>query len=556
MIRFTSVTANFIGNVDAYVFLVPLILPSLRYTLVGAKIDEQTVAAALKPPVPRSLYRRALHNRLSESSGGGSSQPHVTRREASGSVDLLDNEDSLTEWAGSTSANPDLEDVGGGFQMKVRSDSGGYREETDIHLEFMLTYIDAAAREITTKTMQWKNGLTTGSSTAAGVAATLKRNLAISPRSGGSSALPAASLEGLLEILPGALPDPLCVFVPSQKLGTVRPASEEKKLAAMKLDSIDQQRIKNLFSATYSLADANRASNFVDPAFEQVVEGKLAVTNESIVTAQRLKSLSIPPLSPDFGGLCQPDGRPFNLYTEVLDLGAAHESSRAQWRPKENMLILSLHEHASEVSRLAVCRDQSFFASASLDKTVKVWQPNTFEKHAYPKSALTYEQRSPVTDLCVIENTHSIASCSENGSIHVWRVEVGMQKKQSSGGAASASSTAASESDTTTAGGGHLSVLGSSQLKKIDPAEGSVLGIQHFNSESASVLLYSTQKGLIHAWDLRSSSEPFVFPIRPELVWIPHKLIMIPEMNSDPVVFHPFLRVFQQQYLLHRTGTG
>lgn len=519
MIQFTVVTANFIGDVDAYVFLVPLILPSLKYSLIGTKINEDTLKAALRPPVPRILYRRSLHSLLNASSGSGGSS--VTRREASGSVDLLDSEDSLTEWTRERSsiANDDDEIFDG--IGKRRSDSGAYiRDEAEEHLEFMLPYIDAAAREITTKTMQWKNGLTTGSSTAAGVAATLKRNLSIAPRSTSTNALPTASLEGLLEILPGALPDAQSLFVPSQKYGAFRPASEEKKLATLKLDSCDHQRLRDIFSVTNSLAEANRATVAGEFSFENLMDGKIAVTSESIITTQRLKALGVPPLSPDFGSLYQPDGRPFNMYTEALDVGGAYESARSQWRPKENMLVVTLHEHTSEVSRLAVSRDQSFFASASLDKTIKIWQPNTFDKQAYPKSALTYDQRSPVTDLCVIENTHSIASSSENGSIHIWRVEVGMQKKSiSSGGGSLVSATSASaEVDVTASSGGQLTVLGSSQLKKIDPAEGSVLSIQHFNSDSASVLLYTTQKGLVHAWDLRSSSEPFMFPIRPELV--------------------------------------
>jgi hypothetical protein len=521
MIRFTVVTANFIGDVDAYVFLLPLILPSLKYSLIGTNINEETLKAALKSPVPRILYRRSLHSLLNASSGGGGNT--VTRREASGSADLLDSEDSLTEWAKERVAMPNDDDEYFDGIGKRRSDSGGFiRDEAEEHLEFMLPYIDAAAREITTKTMQWKNGLTTGSSTVAGVAATLKRNLSIAPRSTSANALPTANLEGLLEILPGALPEAQSLFVPSQKHGAVRPASEEKKLATLKLDSCDHQRLRDIFSVTNSLADANRATLAGEFSFEQLMEGKLAVTSESIIVAQRLKALSVPPLSPDFGTLCHPDGRSFNMYTEALDVGGANESARSQWRPKENMLVVSLHEHTSEVSRLAVSRDQSFFASASLDKTVKVWQPNTFDRQAYPKSALTYDQRSPVTDLCVIENTHSVASSSENGVIHIWRVEVGMQKKTlSSGGVSSASTTSsAADADIATTAGGQLTVLGSSQLKKIDPAEGSVLSIQHFNSDSASVLLYTTQKGLVHAWDLRSSSEPFVFPIRPELVSI------------------------------------
>jgi len=171
-----------------------------------------------------------------------------------------------------------------------------------------------------------------------------------------------------------------------------------------------------------------------------------------------------------------------------------------------------LSEHTAAVNRLAVSRDQSFFASASDDKTVKVWQINTLDKSAFIKSAITYEQhKSPVNDVCILENTHSIASCSENGTILVWKVELGIQKKVGT------STTNADDAGGNNNNNGVLTVLGNSQLKKIDPLEGSINNIQHFNSDSASVLVYTTQKGQIHGWDLRSSGECFNYKVRPEL---------------------------------------
>lgn len=51
----------------------------------------------------------------------------------------------------------------------------------------------------------------------------------------------------------------------------------------------------------------------------------------------------------------------------------------------------------------------------------------------------------------------------------------------------------------------------------MDAKEGPVVAVQHYNSDIASVLIYVTQKGVIHGWDLRASREVFKYIIRPEL---------------------------------------
>ena len=77
---------------------------------------------------------------------------------------------------------------------------------------------------------------------------------------------------------------------------------------------------------------------------------------------------------------------------------------------------------------------------------------------------------------------------------------------------------------------GTLTAQSYSSMKKIDPNEGPLLGVQHFNSESASVLLYTTQGGMIRAWDLRTASEPFALSIRPEL-GSPTQVALAPDRN-------------------------
>jgi phosphoinositide-3-kinase regulatory subunit 4 len=49
------------------------------------------------------------------------------------------------------------------------------------------------------------------------------------------------------------------------------------------------------------------------------------------------------------------------------------------------VLLSTLREHSLAVNRLAVAPDDSFFASASADSTVKIWQLKGMDRTAYPR---------------------------------------------------------------------------------------------------------------------------------------------------------------------------
>ena len=60
-----------------------------------------------------------------------------------------------------------------------------------------------------------------------------------------------------------------------------------------------------------------------------------------------------------------------------------------------------------------------------LDMTAKVWQVRGIDRVAFPRSVLTYNKHAgAVTDAVSIENSHSVATSSDDGSVHVWRVDV------------------------------------------------------------------------------------------------------------------------------------
>ena len=515
VIRLTALTAKYIGEVDSCVFILPLLSKCTDCNLMGAKLTEKCIYNSLKPRLSRSLYRIVLHGRLNYASAiDGTS--HMKN-----GVDAWIG-DSTSDWLGDNNRHyedpywgRDRASISDIYDSKVASSSYFDRYE-DEKLKFIIPYIESAAREICTKTMQWKNGLSTGVSTAAGVAATIRRNLALKSSQdfdSYQSPLPSTNLEGLLEISMNLFPEPSSLFIPSQKLGLLRSPSNQKDSFELNRHDEDAFAISNSYAVSRSLETARL--NLISPVSNEDFSSAMKLQSEQFsteeigVTIRRIRTMNIPPLSPNFGPLCQPDGRPYSMYTEALDM-SNQQDHRSQWRPRENVLVASLWEHKKSVNKLAVSRDQSFFASASSDKSVKIWQVNSLDDAAFLKSSITYEEhQKPVIDLCVVENSHTIASASMNGSIHLWRVDHYKQRIGNVNGMASALDNRHQNH--------HGSILGSTVLKTIDVEEGQLLNINHFNSDSASILLYTTQKGYIHAWDLRNNMEPFVITVRPEL---------------------------------------
>lgn len=280
---------------------------------------------------------------------------------------------------------------------------------------------------------------------------------------------------------------------------------------------------------------------------------------------QRLQALRAPPLPPDMGALCHPStGHKFSYYVQsvydlpssssypsvgssysssaVDPLTAAHEersrererAMQAAWRPKEGMLVSTLREHTKGVNRMAVAQDYTFFASASDDGHIKIWDLRGLESNVSPRSALTYSrQGGRILDVTMVDNTHSIASASSNGTVHVWRVDVvsgsgrnGLPSSSSFspssiGSSAIGSSAAASPFSLPTMRRGVRVAGNGTVIRTLDvKAEGPVVCIAHFNTESASLLVYATQRGCIHCWDLRTDKEVWILTVPRELGYL------------------------------------
>jgi len=232
-----------------------------------------------------------------------------------------------------------------------------------------------------------------------------------------------------------------------------------------------------------------------------------------------------------------------------LTSGAAAQAAQAaatamgkEWRPKVGGVVVQTlmehvprdehggfrqgplfsHEHSGAVNRLAVSPDHSFFVSASSDGTCRVWGTAQLEQTVAPRACAVYAQQpGRIMDACCVEGTRSMCSASDQGDVHVWRVDLlGSAGHGGSGsGGGGGSGGAASPRTASGARGGGGESMGTVEVRRVPLAhEGPVVGVAHFNTDRSSLLLYATQKGWVHGWDLRCEAEPWP-PLRvaPEL---------------------------------------
>ncbi|THH10662.1 hypothetical protein EW145_g1172 [Phellinidium pouzarii] len=151
-------------------------------------------------------------------------------------------------------------------------------------------------------------------------------------------------------------------------------------------------------------------------------------------------------------------------------------------RSLEATLIAHFNSHTEPVNGLAVSPDHLFFVSCSDDKTVKVWDTARLERNVTSKPRHTYGQHhARVKCICMLDGHHAFASAADDGSIHVVRVHVnqaGSLPKYSK-----------------------LQVVREHRIEK--PGE-YVKSMIHYNSDSASNLIYATNYSMIVVLDLRT----------------------------------------------------
>ncbi len=107
------------------------------------------------------------------------------------------------------------------------------------------------------------------------------------------------------------------------------------------------------------------------------------------------------------------------------------------------------------------------------------------------KSEQTYNhQKGEIISLSILDSSHSIASGSRDRTIHCFKVEYHNQSD---------------------------SFAGLQYKFTLDPEEGGVVSMEHFNTFTESLIVFGTQTGNIHGWDIRRKKLSFALPMEPAM---------------------------------------
>ncbi|KAI8997088.1 armadillo-type protein [Pilobolus umbonatus] len=122
-----------------------------------------------------------------------------------------------------------------------------------------------------------------------------------------------------------------------------------------------------------------------------------------------------------------------------LPQGTSPFRTITNWKP-EGTLIAHYTEHTDAINQLSISWDNLLFASCSDDGSVRIWDCSRLERNVTNRSRAIYSQQGKalcpfvtillnscfaiggrIKCLTFIHQTYSIASASDNGSIHVFR---------------------------------------------------------------------------------------------------------------------------------------
>ncbi|KAK3104962.1 hypothetical protein FSP39_014143 [Pinctada imbricata] len=201
-----------------------------------------------------------------------------------------------------------------------------------------------------------------------------------------------------------------------------------------------------------------------------------------------------------------------DLLTKDLFENIAWESRPppSNWKPK-GILVAHLQEHRAAVNRIQVSHDHSFFATASNDGTVKLWECEKLEgKSVANRSKQTLKNTSNQGEkmrcLVFCEGSLSLAAASDAGTIYIYKIDSGKASitteipvdKEEYGNIVDISHFDTGKSVRTSI---CLSV-------SVDKEEyGNIVDISHFDTGAQSVLAYATVNGYLYGLDLRSNKE-------------------------------------------------
>lgn len=229
------------------------------------------------------------------------------------------------------------------------------------------------------------------------------------------------------------------------------------------------------------------------------------------------------------------------IHTRLPTHARTDADSGLPWKPR-GLLVTHLAEHKKAVNQVAVAGNGAFFATASNDETVKVWDCRRLEKDVTFRSRLTYS--SQVNEgfvwshggchgsVFLAQPSHACVEQDAYGrrvavywpalramTARAWPLDPATAVCMC-GGWSTRQGLEAAPIDTRALWVRACRLTGVldacyppaplrhslSGVRRADPGEGSILEVV----QCGSLLLYSTQVGRLHAWDLRVARDAWV----------------------------------------------
>ncbi|KAJ3185754.1 Serine/threonine-protein kinase [Gaertneriomyces sp. JEL0708] len=211
--------------------------------------------------------------------------------------------------------------------------------------------------------------------------------------------------------------------------------------------------------------------------------GDATITGRHIRLLLTKKTLELfPPPIPEFGPKIS--ARSLRITKSRNPGSSSHDPP---WK-LQGIPVAHLVEHTAPINCIRLSADHVFFVTGSDDGTVKVWDTQRLEKNVANKSRLTYTGHTgKVKALTFCENTHCVASASDDGSIHVSRIVVVSGR-----------------------------YAGYYPIRTLQLDQDYAVLLDHYETETLSILAYATAKGKLVGLDLRTMQAKWSFTSPPQ----------------------------------------
>ncbi|KAF8097740.1 hypothetical protein N665_0281s0005 [Sinapis alba] len=482
VVTFIAACSEFLGAVDSFAFIAPVIRPFLS-RLPASIASEEGLFSCLKPPVTREVVYHILET---------ARKPEFAERQRKiwYSTSPQSKDWKNVDFFSKDTGNLNLLERGVGQKKSVEGKKPIMNASQQQEVQGKYAEKDAKLRIPRNPRLNASN--------------TVELRDPLNPEKLQFSGFMAPYMSGLNNLTePEGIP--LYSFNMDKRVATNPPVASESSLQmnSLGMSSLSVPWMDSM-SKSFNLASSVPVPKLVSGSFHvgtnpkqfyRVVHEPESRENDQISSAiskfqdlgvsSSSKSASV--TSEDASSISDLVGEPSPSRTSVPDSG---------WKPR-GVLVAHLQEHRSAVNDIATSSDHSFFVSASDDSTVKVWDSRKLEKDISFRSRLTYHLEGS-RGMCttMLRNSTQVVVGASDGVIHMFSI------------------------DHISRGLGNVveKYSGIVDIKKKDVKEGALVSLLNYTSDSLSgpMVMYSTQNCGIHLWDTRSDIDAWTLKANPE----------------------------------------